>query len=112
MRERIHRQHHPAEKGQGLVEYALILVLVAVVVIVILSLLGPQIAGIFGRINCELQHRSSYSADNTWAYVYDQASYDDLLADTGFPSQPWDPSHNGCYGWRFDDGGNLEIDRP
>jgi len=33
----------PKEKGQGLVEYALILVLVAVVVIVILSLLGPAI---------------------------------------------------------------------
>ena len=31
----------PKEKGQGLVEYALILVLVAVVVIVILALLGP-----------------------------------------------------------------------
>jgi pilus assembly protein Flp/PilA len=30
------------EEGQGLVEYALILVLVAVVVIVILSLLGPS----------------------------------------------------------------------
>ena len=30
----------PKEKGQGLVEYALILVLVAVVVIVILALLG------------------------------------------------------------------------
>ncbi|MCL5950812.1 MAG: Flp family type IVb pilin, partial [Chloroflexi bacterium] len=34
----------PREEGQGLVEYALILVLVAVVVIAILTLLGPQIA--------------------------------------------------------------------
>jgi len=33
----------PKEKGQGLVEYALILVLVAVVVIVIFSLLSPAI---------------------------------------------------------------------
>ena len=33
--------------GQGLVEYALILVLVAVVVIVILALLGPSISNIF-----------------------------------------------------------------
>jgi pilus assembly protein Flp/PilA len=39
-----------AEEGQGLVEYALILVLVAVVVIVILSLLGPAIANIFQNI--------------------------------------------------------------
>ena len=33
----------PKEKGQGLVEYALILVLVAVVVIAVLALLGPAI---------------------------------------------------------------------
>ena len=38
------------EKGQGLVEYALILVLVAVVVIVILALLGPAIGNVFSRI--------------------------------------------------------------
>jgi pilus assembly protein Flp/PilA len=40
----------PKEKGQGLVEYALILVLVAVVVIVILAILGPAIADIFSNI--------------------------------------------------------------
>lgn len=38
------------ESGQGLVEYALVLVLVAVVVIAILSLLGPQIGNVFSRI--------------------------------------------------------------
>ena len=36
--------------GQGLVEYAMILVLVAVVVIVILALLGPAIGNIFSNI--------------------------------------------------------------
>jgi len=40
----------PKEKGQGLVEYALILVLVAVVVIVILALLGPAIGNVFSEI--------------------------------------------------------------
>jgi len=40
----------PREEGQGLVEYALILVLVAVVVIVILSLLGPAVGNIFSNI--------------------------------------------------------------
>ena len=40
----------PREKGQGLVEYALILVLVAVVVIIILALLGPAIGNIFSNI--------------------------------------------------------------
>ena len=38
------------EKGQGLVEYALILVLVAVVVIAVLTLLGPIIGNVFSRI--------------------------------------------------------------
>ena len=40
----------PKEKGQGLVEYALILVLVAVVAIVILALLGNSIANVFTNI--------------------------------------------------------------
>ena len=40
----------PKEKGQGLVEYALILVLVAVVVIVILALLGPAIGNVFSNV--------------------------------------------------------------
>lgn len=38
------------EDGQGLVEYALILVLVAVVVIAILILLGPIIGNVFSKI--------------------------------------------------------------
>jgi pilus assembly protein Flp/PilA len=40
----------PEERGQGLVEYALILVLVAIVVIVILALLGPAIGNVFSQI--------------------------------------------------------------
>jgi pilus assembly protein Flp/PilA len=36
--------------GQGLVEYALILVMVAIVVIVILALLGPAIGGVFSSL--------------------------------------------------------------
>lgn len=43
------------EDGQGLVEYALVLVLVAVVVIAILTLLGPQIGNVFSRIVNGLQ---------------------------------------------------------
>ena len=42
--------YQPREEGQGLVEYALILVLVAVVVIVILALLGTAIGNIFSNI--------------------------------------------------------------
>lgn len=38
------------EKGQGLVEYALLLVLIAVVVLGVLVLLGPQISSVYSRI--------------------------------------------------------------
>ena len=41
----------PREEGQGLVEYALILVLIAVVVIAVLMLLGPVIGDVFSTIN-------------------------------------------------------------
>ncbi len=39
----------PKEKGQGLVEYALILVLVSIVVIAALMILGPIIGGVFDQ---------------------------------------------------------------
>ena len=44
----------PQEKGQGLVEYALILVLVAIVVIAVLMVLGPIIGNVFSSINSSL----------------------------------------------------------
>lgn len=40
----------PKEKGQGLVEYALIIVLIAIVVIVIMALVGDQVSNIFSKI--------------------------------------------------------------
>lgn len=40
----------PREEGQGLVEYALILVLVAIVVIAILLVLGPAVGNVFSNI--------------------------------------------------------------
>jgi len=42
------------EKGQGLVEYALILVLVAIVVIAALMILGPIIGNTFSTVNNSL----------------------------------------------------------
>ena len=45
----------PREQGQGLVEYALILVLVAIVVISALMLLGPVIGNTFSTINKSLK---------------------------------------------------------
>ena len=44
----------PKEKGQGLVEYALILVLVATVVIAALMILGPIIGNVFSKVNSSL----------------------------------------------------------
>jgi len=37
-------------KGQGLVEYALIILLIALIVIIVLALLGPAIANIFSNV--------------------------------------------------------------
>jgi pilus assembly protein Flp/PilA len=39
------------EEGQGLVEYALIIVLVSIVSIVMLTLLGQSISGVFESIS-------------------------------------------------------------
>jgi len=40
----------PKEKGQGLVEYALIIVLIAIVAIVGVRLLGPALTNIYQNI--------------------------------------------------------------
>ena len=44
-----------SEKGQGLIEYAFILVLVAFVVLVILLVFGPAIGNAFSGINTQLE---------------------------------------------------------
>ncbi len=41
---------HKDLHGQGLVEYALILVLVAVVIIIVLALFGPAVANMFSEV--------------------------------------------------------------
>jgi pilus assembly protein Flp/PilA len=50
------------EEGQGLVEYALILVLVAIVVIAILLQMGPSIRLVFGRVTAVLQNSGVVTA--------------------------------------------------
>ncbi len=44
-----------SEKGQGLVEYALILVLVAIVVLAVLLLMGPVVGNAFSNIVTNLE---------------------------------------------------------
>jgi pilus assembly protein Flp/PilA len=46
--------HTHTARGQGLVEYALILVLIAVIVIGVLSTLGAQTSRVFDQVNCAL----------------------------------------------------------
>ena len=48
------RSFFAKEDGQGLVEYALILVLIAIVVIGVLTLLGGKVSGVFSSINSGL----------------------------------------------------------
>jgi pilus assembly protein Flp/PilA len=48
------RSFFAKEDGQGLVEYALILVLIAIVVIGILTLLGGKVSTVFSQINSGL----------------------------------------------------------
>ncbi len=87
------------EKGQGLVEYALILVLVAVVVIVVLQVLGPLIGDVFTDVNDGL-------AGNTlpdtyiWSIVNDDPDPKatcDLLIPGGSYAWGNGPNGLGCY---------------
>ena len=44
----------PKEKGQGLVEYAIILALIAIVVIVVMGILGKKVNNTFNNIANQL----------------------------------------------------------
>ncbi len=50
IRRHVERLLH-SEQGQGMVEYALILVLIAVVVIVVLIILGNQVQNVFCNVS-------------------------------------------------------------
>ena len=45
---------HPGERGQGLAEYAIIIVLVAVLLIALIRLIGPKVGNTFSMINSSL----------------------------------------------------------
>ncbi|HEY0734165.1 MAG TPA: Flp family type IVb pilin [Herpetosiphonaceae bacterium] len=48
------RNFFAREEGQGLVEYALILVLIAIVVIAVLTVLGGKVSSVFETISNSL----------------------------------------------------------
>jgi len=54
LKELLGRLEGKKEKGQTLIEYALLVVLIAIVVIVALNLLGPQIRTVFSNISTSL----------------------------------------------------------
>jgi pilus assembly protein Flp/PilA len=56
-------QRHARVAGQGLVEYALVLVMIAVVVIGIMSSVGRKTSDVFEEMNCTLDGRTMH-ADN------------------------------------------------
>jgi pilus assembly protein Flp/PilA len=43
------------EEGQGMVEYALLIVLISIAALVVLVLIGPQISTIFSQVNSALK---------------------------------------------------------
>lgn len=45
------RSELSGERGQGMVEYALILVLIAVVVIIILTVVGGEVSNVFSNVS-------------------------------------------------------------
>jgi pilus assembly protein Flp/PilA len=53
LKDRLHAllEREDDERGQGMVEYALILVLIAVVVIVILAVVGNQVSNVFSNVS-------------------------------------------------------------
>jgi pilus assembly protein Flp/PilA len=48
---RVAHRRDDDERGQGMVEYALVLVLIAIVVIVILQVVGAQVNNVFSNVN-------------------------------------------------------------
>lgn len=66
------------ERGQGLVEYALILSLVSLVVIVILSVAGIRIGSAFEEIYCNLDTREyGFSPGKIMSEPVDEGETDD-----------------------------------
>jgi pilus assembly protein Flp/PilA len=64
MLQKIRAKFRATEQGQGLVEYALLLVLMALVVLGALLLMGPEIGKVYSRIIVQLQ-RTGLITDNS-----------------------------------------------
>ncbi len=67
----MHKSFFKKQRGQGMVEYALILVLVAVVVIAALSIMGPQVSTVYIRVGGAIKCPPEYDA---WVKAGEPAS--------------------------------------
>lgn len=63
------------EQGQGLVEYALIIVLIAIVVILAMQFLAPTIGNVFTEIGNTLQVVTNSTDDSGWVTLTDWEAY-------------------------------------
>lgn len=90
--------HKQKEKGQGLVEYALILVLVAIVVIAALMVLGPIIGNVFSKVNGSLSGIGSGSSAAPVGSGCEVKYADGYATSPGDPNGPcYSPSKPGYY---------------
>ncbi len=85
------------EKGQGLVEYALILVLVAVVVIVVISQTGEGVCNVYAKVVNSFPDQyyicDGVSSDYSWNndVFTEQESCTNMGADPGTTIYVWAP---------------------
>lgn len=92
-------QQPEAEKGQGLVEYALILVLVAVVVIITLLLVGSGVREVMGDVACTIHYGTA-------------AEYGNIASGAGPGGMIYDPNNAtepSCWVWNATT--NLYVNR-
>ena len=52
----IHRYYTHGEEGQGLVEYALIMIFVSVMLVILLVIIGPSIGNIYSNLVAVLEN--------------------------------------------------------
>jgi pilus assembly protein Flp/PilA len=72
----MHKTFLKNQRGQGMVEYALILVLVAVIVIAALTIMGPRISFIFDQVSGAIKCPAQYNAWVTAGKPGAGAAYD------------------------------------
>ena len=84
------------EVGQGLVEYAMLIVLVSIVVIAALTLLGPQISNVFNGISDTLGTVAGDGGGGSVPVVTGiHPQYSEMVNDSCAPGQM--PFDEGCY---------------